>query len=404
MCYSRRKKQKRGFFMHNLSNPISEHERIRSIDAMRGFAILGIFLTNMIDFHSPMLYLNPQIWWSSKTDQTVYNLIDFFVQASFYPLFAMLFGFGLMTMRQNAISKGYAFLPIALRRLSLLLLIGCIHAFFIWHGDILTNYAVFGLIALLFLGLSGRSLFLTGVLTYFIPNLLLGLLLLLGTLVSPNSMSDFYKHDDAYQAVEAYQNGDFMEITAQRIYDWSQVNSIDNAVILFFTIFPFLLIGAGAAKLNWIRKVRQHQKRVIFLLVLLVITGGLLKFLPFAVRNIFSEYVQDIFGGPLFAISYALIIILLMEKYAIKLAYFQAVGKLAFSNYLFQSIVATLIFYNYGLGLYSKISVVTGTILAITIFIIQVYVSSIWVKNFHYGPMEWIWRAVSYWKKPRWKR
>jgi uncharacterized protein len=390
--------------MQNLSNPISEQARIHSIDAMRGFAILGIFLTNMIDFHSPMLYLNPQIWWSSKADQTIYNLIDYFVQASFYPLFAMLFGFGLMMMRENAIAKGNTFTLIALRRLSFLLFIGCMHAFFIWHGDILTNYAVFGIIALLFLGLSGRALFLTGVLTYLIPNFLLGLLLLIGSLVSQNTMSDFYKHDEAYKSVEAYQNGSFMEITAQRIYDWSQVNSLDNLIILFFTIFPFLLIGAGAAKLNWIRKAKDYHKQIKIILVILFISGGLIKLLPFAVRNIFSEYVQDIFGGPLFAVSYALMIILLIEKYPQKLAVFQAVGKLAFSNYLFQSIVATLIFYNYGLGLYSKISVGTGTLLAITIFIIQLFLSTFWVKKFHYGPIEWLWRSVTYWKKPQWKK
>jgi uncharacterized protein len=388
--------------MSNLSNPIQENERINSIDTMRGFAILGIFLTNMLDFHSPMLYINPYVWWSSKSDQTIYSFIDFFVQASFYPLFAILFGFGLMIMKERSIAKGYSFTPIAIRRLSALLLIGCIHAFFIWHGDILINYAIFGFIALLFFRMSGKVLLLSGILTYVIPNILFGLLLFLATLVTP--MTDYYHHDEAIKSVESYQNGTFLEIAAQRTYDWSQVNSIENSIILFFTIFPFLLIGAGIAKLNLIRNKINNRKTLKVILLIFVIVGGLLKLLPFAVRNLFSEYIQDIFGGPLLAVSYALVIMLLMEKSSARLKLFQAVGKLALSNYLFQSIVATLIFYNYGLGLYSKISVATGTILAVTIFLVQAYISTIWVRNYHYGPVEWIWRMFSYWKIPKWKK
>lgn len=388
--------------MSNLFNPISENERINSIDTMRGFAILGIFLTNMLDFHSPMLYINPYVWWSSKTDQTIYSLIDFLVQASFYPLFALLFGFGLMIMRERSIAKGIAFTPIALRRLTMLLLIGCIHAFFIWHGDILINYAIFGFIALLFFRMSGKALLLSGILTYVIPNILFGILLFLATLVTPTN--DYYHHDEASKSVDAYRDGTSLEIAAQRIYDWSQVNNIENSIILFFTIFPFLLIGAGIAKLNLIRNKMNNKKAIKILLLIFVIVGSLLKLLPFAVRNLFSEYIQDIFGGPLLAVSYALIILLLMEKYSTRLNLFQAVGKLALTNYLFQSIVATLIFYNYGLGLYSKISVGTGTLLAISIFLVQAYISIIWVRNYHFGPAEWIWRSFSYWKIPKWNK
>jgi uncharacterized protein len=388
--------------MEKIKGPIQTHERIHSIDAMRGFAILGIFLTNMLDFHSPMLYLNPYVWWSTKSDQTIYSIIDFFVQASFYPLFALLFGFGLMIIRERSLSRGYAFTPIAIRRLILLLLIGCIHAFFIWHGDILITYAICGFILLLFMRMSGKGLFLTGILLYVIPNLLMGLLLFLAAIFSP--MTDYSNHDEANQSVEMYQNGSFLEVASQRFYDWSQVNSFETFPIIFFTIFPFLLIGAGVAKLNWIKNNGMNKKRLTVLLIIFVIVGSLLKILPFGVRNLFSEYVQDIFGGPLLAVSYAIVIILLIEKFSSILKMFQAVGKLALTNYLFQSIVSTLLFYSYGLGLYNKISVGEGTILALCIFMIQALISIIWTQKFHFGPIEWIWRAVTYWKKPNWRK
>jgi uncharacterized protein len=138
-------------------SPLQESNRILSLDRMRGFAMLGIFLVNMLSFHSPLLYIDPLKWWKDPLDQGFYVSIDIFVQASFYPLFSMLFGYGLVLLRERAQLKGISFIPIALRRLSLLLVIGLIHAFFIWHGDILFNYAFLGLIFLLFIRLSGRS-------------------------------------------------------------------------------------------------------------------------------------------------------------------------------------------------------------------------------------------------------
>jgi uncharacterized protein len=381
---------------------MKSNERIQSIDVMRGIAILGIFLTNMLAFHSPVLYLNPYIWWSSKIDQNIYNFIDFFVQASFYPLFALLFGFGLMIIKRRSIDKGISFTPIAIRRLSFLLLIGCIHAFFIWHGDILITYAIFGLIALLFLHLSGKTLVITGVLIYIIPNFLLLLLMIVVSLTS--SVPEYSNHDEALQSVKVYQEGTFWEITLQRIHDWNMVNGLEALPILFFTIFPFLLIGAGIAKQEWISNSVKNKKLLKIILVFFILLGSLFKLLPFVVRNLISEYVQDIFGGPLLAAAYATFVILLMDKFARHLHVFQAVGKLAISNYLFQSIVATLIFYSYGLGLYNKISVAQGTLLALIIFIIQVIISNKWVQHYQFGPVEWIWRAFTYWQKPKWKK
>ncbi|HLO12991.1 MAG TPA: DUF418 domain-containing protein [Pseudoneobacillus sp.] len=388
--------------MSILKKSVQEHERINSIDVMRGFAILGIFLMNMLDFHSPMLYIDPYKWWRSTTDKTIYSLINFFVQASFYPLFAMLFGFGLMTMRLRAADRGISFTPIAIRRLSMLLIIGCLHAFLIWHGDILITYAIFGFFALFFLKWSGKSLLSFGILIYTIPNLLISLLNLIAILFSPITIHTYL--DDARKAVDAYQNGSFLEVTAQRLNDWSMVNNLASFYSMFFAIFPLFIIGAGIAKLNVVKNEIGNKKQFKKMLFVFLILGSLIKSLPFVSRNLFSESLLDIFGGPLLAVSYSLIIILLMEKHSEKLKLFQSVGKLSLSNYLFQSTVSTFLFYSYGFGLYNKVSVGMGTILVLVIFIFQAYISMIWVKRYHYGPVEWVWRAFSYMKKPRWKK
>jgi uncharacterized protein len=390
----------RGSQMEKLT--ILKSERINSIDAMRGFAIFGIFLTNMLAFHSPILYIDPYEWWDTKIDHTIYGLIDFFVQASFYPLFALLFGFGLMIIRERTFIRDISFTPISLRRLSLLLLIGCLHAFFVWHGDILITYAICGSIALLFLRLSGKILISIGLISYLIPNLLLTMLMFVASLLSPTT--EYHVDSEAYKSVLFYQTGSFMEITSRRYYDWSMVNGLEGFVVIFFSIFPLIIIGAGIAKLNLIKNEITNKRRFKLFLVVFLVLGSALKLLPFIWRNLFTEFVQDIFGGPLLSISYAILMILLMEKFATYLTVFQSVGKLAISNYLFQSIVSTFIFYNYGLGLYNQISVTTGTILAIGIFILQACISMIWVRKFNYGPIEWIWRAFTYWKKPKWNR
>ncbi|HYK74996.1 MAG TPA: DUF418 domain-containing protein, partial [Pseudoneobacillus sp.] len=96
--------------------------------------------------------------------------------------------------------------------------------------------------------------------------------------------------------------------------------------------------------------------------------------------------------------------ILLMDRYSFKFKIFQAVGKLSISNYLFQSIVSTILFYSYGFGLYNKVSVETGLMIAVVFFIIQAFISMIWIQKYEYGPIEGIWRAFSYWRKPIWKK
>ena len=157
--------------MEPLIKPVQDHNRIVSLDMMRGFAILGIFLVNMLSFHSPLLYIEPLEWWKEPLDQGVYMFIDIFIQASFYPLFSMLFGYGLVMLWEKTQKKGLSFHPIALRRLFFLLIVGLAHAILVWHGDILFNYALLGFIFLLFIKLSGKKMLVLGSIFYLLPNL-----------------------------------------------------------------------------------------------------------------------------------------------------------------------------------------------------------------------------------------
>jgi uncharacterized protein len=393
--------------MEQSISPTQEQKRIVSLDMMRGFAILGIFLVNMLSFHTPFLYIDPLQWWKGPLDKGIYIFIDIFVQASFYPLFSMLFGYGLVMLRERAQLKEISFMPIAFRRLSLLLVVGLIHALFIWHGDILFNYALLGFIFLLFIKLSGRKMMVIGNLFYILPNLLFYSLLLLTILFLPGEKFAIDNPFLVSQSLDIYQNGTFLAITTQRIEDWMYTNNGFGLIMMVFSLLPLFLIGGAAAKSKWLERIQDYRKGLTITLILTFVFGLFFKLLPYLfATNLATAYAQDIFGGPLLAISYGLLIAYFADKkYLNKLLISMSyVGRMSFSNYLFQSIVATLLFYGYGLGFYGKVSVLTGTLLVFGIYICQMFLSRLWLNYYYYGPAEWLWRNFTYFKKQKWRR
>ncbi|MEI2663554.1 DUF418 domain-containing protein [Rossellomorea sp. LJF3] len=384
--------------MNNLS-PIEQSERIVSLDVIRGFSLLGIFIINMISFHSPFLYFDPYTWWKTPEDMALFPWIDVLVQASFYPLFAMMFGYGLGIQQQRATMKGTSFYLFGVRRLLILLCIGCIHAFLIWSGDILINYAVFGLILLGFMRLSGKGLMWLGGILFLMPQLFFSILLVLMTFSDPTGVTNYTNIAALQDSVAAYASGSFSSIMEQRFQDWYMVNSPDNLLFLLLSILPMMMIGAGASKLQLLGKVRKHKKVWMITGGCTLLVGIIIKSLPLFIESNFAySYIQDFLGGPFLSVSYAIILSLLllnekMMKWSKPLA---SVGKMSLSNYLMQSIIGTLIFYSYGFGLYGEVTLTTGTMLAVGIFVIQVILSEMWLSKFQYGPVEKLWRVLSY--------
>lgn len=387
---------------------MSDGRRIISLDIIRGFAILGIFLVNMLSFHSPMLYLDPFTWWSSTAEQWTYIVIDVMAQGSFYPLFSLLFGYSLVLLQKKTVRNGLSFTPLLTKRLFILLGIGVLHAVFIWHGDILINYALLGLITIPFLKYSQRALLLAGTCLWFIPNFLLSCLLLVAFFLAPQESLQLADPEKISASIQAYQQGSMTEIFSQRIEDWYLVNQPLNSIFMLFSIFPFFLIGAGVAKGNWLEKAERLKKSVFLCFVLFSVIGLTLKLTPYLFIGHYTfEFIQDTFGGPMLAAAYACGITWLLEtttKIRKILFVLAPVGKMSMSNYLFQSIVSTCLFYSYGLGLYGHVSIHWGTILVLFIFALQVMLSSYWLKAHSYGPVEWIWRSLTYGKKQAWKR
>ncbi|MCJ8005977.1 DUF418 domain-containing protein [Lederbergia wuyishanensis] len=383
--------------------PIRPDERIHSIDVLRGISLLGILLVNMISFHSPFSYYNPYEWWQYD-NATVYMWIDIFVQASFYPIFAMMFGYGMVIMQERLNKKGYTFWKISVRRLLVLLLFGIFHAFLIWYGDILITYATMGLVLLLLLRLSGPLLMGLGAILYLLPQLFFGALIMLASFFSSESLTDYIDIVSLQQSSEIYANGTFADITMQRIADWSMNNGPSEFFIYLFMILPLMMIGAGAAKMEWLQKANVQRKKWIIILLTSLPIALFVKILPFLFGLTISiQYIQDMIGGPLLGIAYIAVIVLLMSYRPMEklLKPFASAGRMSITIYLSQSIIGTLIFYNYGLGLYGEVSMATGTLLAFAIYVIQVIFAEIWLSKFRYGPVEKLWRMLTYGRRKK---
>lgn len=375
---------------------LPETNRTISIDILRGFALLGILLVNMPTFNSPVLYMGGFEDKSSNLDFILSSFVELFAQGSFYPLFAFMFGYGAIIIAENSLKKGISFPKLFSKRLTILFVIGLIHAFLIWSGDILLMYALTGFFFILFYKISGKALLGTGIALYigsaFLP--------LLQRMPEGDFLEEF--SEGGQKSIAAYRDGTFSEIFSQRFADWWSMNTENHALVMTVGVLGIMLIGAAFAKLKWLSNASAHKPLLKRLLFAGLILGFGIKLLGYVNMEsmIFIGFQQ--LGGPLISLFYMMSIILLVEiPFARKLLQsLSYVGRLSMTNYLLQSTVMTFIFYSYGFGLYNSISYTTGFMLAFAFFALQVLFSKWWVSQYHYGPVEYVWRWGTYGKMP----
>jgi len=384
--------------------PVQAKERIEFVDILRGFALLGVLLVNMYGFSGQgTVYHDPQA--ASGIDRAVVVLIRFLVEAKFYSMFCFLFGWGMAMQVIRAGAKGTRFRPVFLRRLSILLIIGVLHAALIWDGDILTTYALFGFLLLLFRKRSGKALLVTAVLV-----LLLSIVLTVpGEAMDAfrgwyENLTDFLRLDTDPDSL--YATGAYKEITRLRIQEFMAGHS--RFIYNFGNIFGMFLLGLYVGKRRIFQDIDQHLpllRRVVWVgLGIGLIFNAIFASAILWPGRVPSEYHQLVrvgartIGAPALMLFYVSGIILLVQKenWHRRLSPLANVGRSALSNYLLQSVVCTLIFYNYGLGLYGEIGPTFGLMLTVAIYWAQVRLSGWWFERFQFGPMEWVWRTLTY--------
>ena len=399
--------------------PVARTERIQVIDILRGFALFGILLVNMELFSHPfqqiMLGYDEL---TSLADRLAVWGIELLAEAKFYPIFSFLFGLGFALQIQRAEQRGTRFVPFYLRRLFILLLIGLAHAIFIWVGDILVLYAFLGAILLLFFRRrSSRTLLIWAGIMLAVSTIIIGGLLGLALLaqLTPDGVAQSSKafaeseaelRTAAAKAREIYASGSFGEITAQRLSDLGQAYSL--AIFLGFNAFAMFLLGLYAGRRGIFRDVAAHVplfRKVLWWglpiglgsqVIFVVLSEGTNQFQP--TLSSLVAGVMQIAGAPALALSYVAALPLLLQhsSWLTRLGPLAAVGRMALSNYLLQSLVATTLFYGYGFGLFGQVGPALGLLITIAIFLAQIPLSVWWLRHFQFGPVEWLWRSLTY--------
>jgi uncharacterized protein len=394
--------------------PTNAQDRIHTIDVIRGIALLGILLVNMAAFNSPQLYLLSlgESMWTDTWNRMIEGFFLFFVQGKFYPIFSFLFGLGFYLFMERASKKTVKTTTLYLRRVFFLFLFGLLHAFLLWYGDILMMYALTALFLLLFRKSQPKTLLLWALLlilgTLIITTGLLGLSILAYQL-SPQLYDGSYTEsmrEAIASSLAAYGSGSYADIFAQRLSDLGIMFS--NFFISIPFVLALFLLGVYAGKTGLVQKPWEHKRFLKRLFITCLMVGSVFNTLILYTTQTadpatpsVSYLVQTIsffLGGLCFCLVYIILLLFICQKETWQrlLRPIASAGRLALTNYLAQTIIFTTIFYSYGLGLYGQVGLLAGSLMAISVYIIQVLLSHWWLRYFRFGPMEWLWRGLTY--------
>lgn len=400
--------------------PIPQYERASILDVLRGFALLGTIITNSAVF-SLYVFQAPETLKSFGTapiDEVLNFLIHVFIEGKFYSIFSLLFGIGFSIIIARNMRKGKNALGIFYRRILILLILGLCHSFLIWDGDILFFYAVLGLILPLFRNLSNKKLlWLTGILL--LSPLLFDLLkiiskgtwnLALPFLFKALALSKEYGIEDPYPGnwlIEYNTYSDLLKWTDSGFwYGWF-LRMDGNRVVKVLAMF---LLGLYLGRNQFYLQLQKHKTTLIMVQKLglgIGIPAGIAmawfagdgKYLP-EPAGILDTLFYALNVAPL-ALAYIATLALWYSKGKFQkvLATLQPVGRMALTNYVMQSLLGILIYYGLGFGLGGKFGPAGYIPIALIVFIFQLVFSHWWLSYLDYGPLEWIWRQLTYWKR-----
>ena len=405
--------------MQNLA-PVQTKDREVFMDILRGFAILGIFIANLGSgfswYREEAQLTGPFLL--PELDHKMGFLHHMFIEGKFYSIFSLLFGWGIALQFKRADAKGINAAPTVRRRLFFMLLLGAVHLL-IWPGDIVFFYALLGFILLPLRKFSNRTLLVTGIILVLSPILLYWAKMTWPVLNYPAELlvKTGIKVDGALLNLKS--EDDFINMMKHGSWFDQLKGNISGFFFrynyLFFVsrvpkVLGMFLIGYVVGRSDFYKNILQHKKILYW-----VIGIGLLIGLP---ANFYLARYMTYFNGDYFnlktkglhqTIFYALgVAPLAMVYVALFMLSFQTgvgkkilsilapVGKMAFSNYILQSLIGNFVFLGAGLGYMGQVGPVYYTLFGIGVFIIQIILSTIWLKYFNYGPLEWLWRSATY--------
>ena len=281
------------------------------------------------------------------------------------------------------------------RRLGILLGIGFLHGLFIWSGDVLFTYAVMGFLLLVFVRIPAKWLAIFAGVLYIIPA---AFMFIVTKLLSNLILSDYVDTNQIERSIETFGHGSIGDIFVFRFFEWLVIG-LGGTFMGFFIVLPIIMLGAALSKWKIIERAKEFKGRLAILAVTTFATGIWIKLLPHLKEPTLDLIqLQDTIGNVILAAGYVCLLLLLCTVPLFR-GMFRPIGKagrMSLTTYITQSVVATLIFYSYGFGLYGKVDLATGTWIALGVFAVQVILAELWLSKFRMGPIEWLWRKGTY--------
>ena len=393
--------------------PTTRNERYEVLDALRGFALFGILMANLYSFFGYGGLTPEEIIALPTADQSVLFFIDWFIEGKFYGLFSILFGIGFGLQAQRMADRPHYFLSYWYRRMIVLVTIGLMHMVFIWIGDILTLYALLGMLLPLFLKLSDRALLRWIVCLLIAP-------IAMFFLVYASGDSPFWSSLTRLSA-ELQANLGYGDV---RRFDMSiSENPADvfwaNALSVIPRPMSYLLsgrypqvLGLFLIGLLFSRKLPglvENRIKLSPAMIAAFVTGLICSFAYGWTKAVSGSYyslttigaIQAIVlhvGAPLLSlgIGWAFLSAWQSQHYAGIFSQLATLGRMALSNYLFQTSLAVFLFYGYGFGLMGKLPFALLPLFAIGILAAQWLISCAWLKRHAQGPLEALWKRLAY--------
>ncbi len=387
--------------------PIQDEERADVLDALRGFALLGIFVSHIPDFsgYSFMTSAQHNALDHFGVDTAVAAIQDFLIRGKFYSLFSLLFGIGFAVQIESAGRRGADFTRHFARRLVVLMIIGIAHAG-LWYGDILKDYALIGFLLIPLRNLKVATVAWIAGLGFLMR---VAWPIIIATLLHVTSSASSSAHPGA----------DFGALT--RTFGGSDAGSMFianlglvrlKALQMIYdgralSILSMFVLGALVGRLRLYRNVSEHRnlfRKAFWVCAPIGVIGNVVLTPLHAATPDFPPTVVWVAEDTLYAIAVPSLAIayacgfawLWSSERAPMLRWLAPAGRMAVTTYVAQTLLGVGLFYGVGLGFGGRLGLVEGTALAFGIFALQCLAAAVWLRWFRFGPIEWVWRRLTY--------
>ena len=397
--------------------------RIVTLDVIRGIAVMGIFSVNIIAFaHIFPSYMNPSAMGLEGEADLITWFANFIViDGKMRSLFSMLFGASMLLVIDRSVASGRSGAAVHYRRMIVLAIIGLLHFFFIWFGDILFLYAVIGMIAYLFRRKTPRSLLIWAAGLFILNASMMGASSAYfrsaqaeasAADATPKETTEWRKasawgaqSEEKTASDIAIHRGSAVERASHMLGD-RLFEPLGSLLFVGPETLALMLLGMAGYKSGYLTgqwSNRRYRQIAVWTLSIGAIASALIAFSTwrsgFDLPTVFFNLiVAQLPFRVMMALGYAALIILIFRNASGLRDRFAAVGRAAFTNYLGTSIIAALIFYGDGLGLYARLSRFEAWLVVPLVWLLMLAWSKPWLDRFRYGPFEWLWRSLARWE------